>query len=142
MNEWIQILFLVLIGLLTGGLSGFLGSGGGIIIIPSPVIFLKFSQKLAQGISLAMLLPPIGLLAAYNYYKAGNVNVKAAIILIITLLIGSYISYYWKVNLPENVIKKIFAVFLIIYAVKIFIELSHHNHSNSINYKANQKSNC
>lgn len=142
MNEWIQILFLVLIGLLTGGLNGFLGTGGGIIIIPSPVIFLKFSQKLAQGISLAMLLPPFGLLAAYNYYKAGNVNVKAAIILIITLLIGSYISYYWKVNLPENVIKKIFAVFLIIYAVKIFIELSHHNHSNPINYKAHEKSNC
>jgi uncharacterized membrane protein YfcA len=122
MNDFIQILFLVLIGLVTGGLSGLLGIGGGIIVIPSLVLLLKFSQKLAQGTSLAMLLPPIGLLAAYNYYKAGYVDVKAAIILIITFVIGSYISSYWAVNLPENVIKKIFAVFLIIYAIKILME--------------------
>jgi uncharacterized membrane protein YfcA len=122
MNDFIQILVLVLIGLVTGGLSGLLGIGGGIIVIPSLVLLLKFSQKLAQGTSLAMLLPPIGLLAAYNYYKAGYVDVKAAIILIITFVIGSYISSYWAVNLPENVIKKIFAVFLIIYAIKILME--------------------
>ena len=122
MNDFIQILVLVLIGLVTGGLSGLLGIGGGIIVIPSLVLLLKFSQKLAQGTSLAMLLPLIGLLAAYNYYKAGYVDVKAAIILIITFVIGSYISSYWAVNLPENVIKKIFAVFLIIYAIKILME--------------------
>ena len=122
MNDFIQILVLVLIGLVTGGLSGLLGIGGGIIVIPSLVLLLKFSQKLAQGTSLAMLLPPIGLLAAYNYYKAGYVDVKTAIILIITFVIGSYISSYWAVNLPENVIKKIFAVFLIIYAIKILME--------------------
>jgi len=122
MNDFIQILVLVLIGLVTGGLSGLLGIGGGIIVIPSLVLLLKFSQKLAQGTSLAMLLPPIGLLAAYNYYKAGYVDVKTAIILIITFVIVSYISSYWAVNLPENVIKKIFAVFLIIYAIKILME--------------------
>jgi uncharacterized membrane protein YfcA len=122
MNEFVQVLILILIGLLTGGLSGFLGIGGGIIVIPSLVLLLNFSQKLAQGTSLAMLLPPIGLLAAYNYYKAGYVDVKAAVILIITFVIGSYISSNYAVNLPDNIIKKIFAIFLIIYALKIFLE--------------------
>ncbi|NPV11122.1 MAG: sulfite exporter TauE/SafE family protein [Ignavibacteria bacterium] len=122
MSNLIQILILVLIGLITGGLSGLLGIGGGIIVIPALVLLLNFSQKLAQGTSLAMLLPPIGLLAAYNYYKAGYVDVKSAVILITTFIIGSYISSYWAVNLPENIIKKIFAVFLIIYAVKILLE--------------------
>lgn len=122
MSNLIQILILVLIGLITGGLSGLLGIGGGIIVIPALVLLLNFSQKLAQGTSLDMLLPPIGLLAAYNYYKAGYVDVKSAVILITTFIIGSYISSYWAVNLPENIIKKIFAVFLIIYAVKILLE--------------------
>lgn len=122
MSNLTQFVLLVLIGLMTGGLSGLLGIGGGIIVIPSLVLLLNFSQKLAQGTSLAMLLPPIGLLAAYNYYKAGYVNVNAAIILIITFIIGSYFASLWAVNIPENVIKKIFAVFLIVYAVKIFLE--------------------
>ncbi len=122
MNSLTQFLILIIIGLITGGLSGLLGIGGGIIVIPSLVLLLNFSQKLAQGTSLAMLLPPIGLLAAYNYYKAGYVDVKAAAILIVTFIIGSYVASYWAVNLPENLIKKIFAVFLIIYAIKILIE--------------------
>jgi uncharacterized membrane protein YfcA len=122
MNNLIQLILLILIGLITGGLSGLLGIGGGIIVIPSLVLLLNFSQKLAQGTSLAMLLPPIGLLAAYNYYRSGYVDIKAALILIITFIIGSYISSYWAVNLPENLIKKIFAVFLIVYAVKLLSE--------------------
>jgi len=122
MINLIQLIFLILIGLITGGLSGLLGIGGGIIVIPSLVLLLNFFQKLAQGTSLAMLLPPIGLLAAYNYYRSGYVNIKAALILIITFIIGSYISSYWAVNLPENLIKKIFAVFLIVYAVKLLLE--------------------
>jgi uncharacterized membrane protein YfcA len=122
MNNLIQLILLILIGLITGGLSGLLGIGGGIIVIPSLVLLLNFSQKLAQGTSLAMLLPPIGLLAAYNYYRSGYVDIKAALILIITFIIGSYISSYWAVNFPENLIKKIFAVFLIVYAVKLLLE--------------------
>ncbi len=122
MNYTVQLILLVFIGLITGGLSGLLGIGGGIIVIPALVLLLNFSQKLAQGTSLAMLLPPIGLLAAYNYYKAGYVDIKAAIILIVTFIIGSYITSYLAVNLPESIIKKIFAMFLILYAIKILIE--------------------
>lgn len=117
-----SMIILVLTGLLAGVMSGFLGIGGGIIVIPALVYFLDFSQKQAQGTSLAMLLPPIGLLAAYNYYKAGLVDVKAAIILIIAFIIGSYFSSMIAVNLPENLIKKIFGVFLLFYAFKLFFE--------------------
>ncbi|MCX8056293.1 MAG: sulfite exporter TauE/SafE family protein [Ignavibacteria bacterium] len=117
-----EIVILVIIGLITGAVSGMLGIGGGMIVIPSLVVLLNFSQKMAQGTSLAMLLPPIGLLAAYNYYKAGYVDVKAAIILIITFVIGSYFTSKIVVTLPDQLVKKIFAAFLVVYAIKIFLE--------------------
>ncbi|WP_337867023.1 sulfite exporter TauE/SafE family protein [Ignavibacterium sp.] len=116
------IIILILTGLIAGVMSGFLGIGGGIIVIPALVYLLDFSQKQAQGTSLAMLLPPIGLLAAYNYYKAGLVEVKAAIILIIAFIVGSYFSSLIAVNLPENILKKVFGVLLLFYAFKLFFE--------------------
>jgi uncharacterized membrane protein YfcA len=117
MNE---IVILLLIGLVAGLASGVLGIGGGILVIPALVYFLNYSQKAAQGTSLGLLLPPIGLLAVLNYYQAGFVNLKAAGIMIVTFLIGSYISSKFAVNLPDTVIKKVFAVFLLFYAIKLF----------------------
>lgn len=115
-----EIIILLLIGLVAGLASGILGIGGGILVIPALVYFLNYSQKAAQGTSLGLLLPPIGLLAVLNYYNAGYVNLKAAGIMIITFLIGSYFSSKFAINLPEGVIKKVFAVFLLFYAVKLF----------------------
>lgn len=117
-----DIIILLLIGLASGMVSGVLGIGGGIIIIPALVYFLGYSQKTAQGTSLGLLLPPIGLLAVLNYYHAGFVNVKAAGLMIITFVIGSYITSKFAVTLPESMIKKIFAVFLLFYAIKLFLE--------------------
>ena len=117
-----EIFILLLIGLVAGAASGILGLGGGIIIIPGLVYFLHYTQKGAQGTSLAMLLPPIGLLAAINYYNAGYVNIKAAAFLIIAFIVGSYFSSKFAVALPEPIIKKVFAVFLLFYAVKLFVE--------------------
>lgn len=116
------IIILLLTGLLAGTLAGFLGIGGGIIVIPAMVYLLSFSQQQAQGTSLAMLLPPIGLLAMLNYYKAGFVDLKAATILIVAFIIGSYFSSKIAVELPQGIIKKIFGVFLLFYAVKLFFE--------------------
>jgi len=116
-----EILILLLIGLAAGLVSGILGIGGGIIVIPALVYFLNYSQKSAQGTSLGLLLLPIGLLAVINYYKAGYVNVKAAGIMIITFVIGSYLSSKFAVTLPENIIKKIFAAFLLFYSIKLFL---------------------
>lgn len=117
MNETI---ILLIIGLTGGLVSGVLGIGGGIVIIPMLVGFLGFTQKDAQGTSLGLLLLPIGILAVMNYYKAGHIHLKAVAIMVITFVIGSYISSLYAVNLPEGTLKKIFAVFLFLYALKLF----------------------
>jgi len=117
-----EILILLIIGLIAGVISGFLGIGGGIIIIPALVYWLGYSQHNAQGTSLGLLLPPIGLLAVINYHKGGFVNIKAAAIMCITFIIGSYISSKIAVELPETIIKKLFAVFLLFYSIKLFLE--------------------
>lgn len=117
-----EILILLFIGLLAGVISGLLGIGGGIIIIPALVYLLGYSQHNAQGTSLGLLLPPIGILAVLNYHKAGFVNIKAAAIMCITFIIGSYITSKIAVELPETIIKKMFAVFLLFYAARLFLE--------------------
>ena len=115
-----RIIIILLIGLAAGVFSGFLGIGGGIIIIPLLVGLLGFSQQQAQGTSLGLLLPPVGLLAVINYYKAGFVDIKAAGLMVITFLIGSYFASLFAVQLSDAVIKKIFAVFLLAYSMKLF----------------------
>ncbi|HPN39678.1 MAG TPA: sulfite exporter TauE/SafE family protein [Melioribacteraceae bacterium] len=117
MNE---VLTLIIIGILAGVMSGILGIGGGIIVIPALVMVLGYSQQAAQGTSLGLLLPPVGILAVINYYNKGFVNVKAVIIMAIAFLIGSYFSSKFATELPEAVLKKIFAVFLVFYAAKLF----------------------
>ena len=76
-----MVLILIVIGIITGIMAGMLGIGGAIIMIPALVFLLGISQQTAQGTSLAVMLPPIGIIAAYNYYKAGHVDIKFAIIL-------------------------------------------------------------
>ena len=117
-----EILILLFIGLLAGFMSGLIGIGGGIVIIPALVYLLGYSQQNAQGTSLGLLLLPIGILAVLNYHKAGFVNIKAAAIMCITFIIGSYITSKIAVELPETIIKKMFAVFLLFYAAKLFLE--------------------
>jgi hypothetical protein len=117
-----DITILLIIGLLAGILSGLLGIGGGIIVIPALVMLLGFSQQTAQGTSLVLLLPPIGIFAVLNYYKAGSVDFKAAGIMIITFVIGSFFSSKIAVAINQSVSKKIFAVFLISYAVKLLMD--------------------
>ncbi len=117
-----SVLILIFLGAIAGFSAGFLGIGGGVIVIPGLVYLLNYSQLEAQGTSLAMMLPPIGLFAIYNYYNAGYVNIKAALILVVAFMIASYFSSKIAVNIPEIVIKKIFAVFLLLYAAKLFIE--------------------
>lgn len=117
-----EIIVLVATGLTAGILSGFLGIGGGVIVIPALVVLLGYNQQLAQGTSLALLLPPIGILAVINYYNAGFVNLKSAGVMIITFLIGSYFSSKYAVKLDAFYIKKFFAVFLIVYAIKLLFE--------------------
>jgi uncharacterized protein len=119
MNIYI-LLLLVFIGLITGALGGVLGIGGGIIMIPALIYFAGLNQHEAIGTSLAVMLPPIGLFAAYNYYKAGHVNILYALILAIAFMVGSYFSSKIALTLPENAVRKIFSVFLLIVAIRMF----------------------
>ncbi|MCS7054149.1 MAG: sulfite exporter TauE/SafE family protein [Ignavibacterium sp.] len=116
------ILTLIFLGALAGFSAGFLGIGGGVIVIPGLVYLLKYSQLEAQGTSLAMMLPPIGLFAVYNYYNSGYVNLKAAVILIVAFMIASYFSSKIAINIQEEIVKKAFAIFLVIYAAKLFFD--------------------
>ncbi len=115
------ILILILIGLVAGVFSGMIGIGGALIIIPSLVLIFGMDQYAAQGTSLAVMLPPIGLLAAYNYYKVGAVNWKYALIISVAFFIGGYFGSKITLSIPESIIRKGFAVFLILIAVKMLI---------------------
>jgi uncharacterized membrane protein YfcA len=113
------ILIIVVLGLLTGFMAGMLGIGGGIIVIPALVMIMGFSQQSAQGTSLAMMLPPVGIFAVMNYYKAGHVDLKVAAILACVFIIGSIFGSRLAVKIPQDVLKKVFGVFLIIVAIKM-----------------------
>lgn len=116
-----MLIILVGIGLVTGIMAGIFGIGGGLIVIPALVFILGFSQHSAQGTSLAMMLPPIGLIAAINYYKAGFVNIKFALILAAAFLAGSYFGSKIAVNLPQELLKKAFGLLLLVVAIKMLI---------------------
>ena len=115
------LLILTGIGILTGALSGMLGIGGAIIMIPALVYFMGFGQQMAQGTSLAVMLPPIGIIAAYNYYKVGQVNIKYALILATFFLVGSYFGSKLALNLPQATLKKAFGILLLLIAAKMLI---------------------
>ena len=116
-----MLLLLVAIGLVTGIMAGMLGIGGAIIMIPALAFFLGFSQHMAQGTSLAVMLPPIGIIATWNYWKAGQVNLKFAIILAAAFIIGSYFGSKFALNLPQTVLKKIFGLLLLLVAAKMLL---------------------
>ena len=115
------LILLLAIGVVTGVFAGMLGIGGAIIMVPALVFILGFSQHMAQGTSLAVMLPPIGIIAAYNYWKAGEVNLKFALILAAAFIIGSYFGSKLAINIPQAVLKKIFGVLLLLVAAKMLL---------------------
>jgi uncharacterized membrane protein YfcA len=117
--DFSQILILALIGIFAGFIGGSMGVGGGIIIIPALIFFMGFSQKEAQGTSLAVLTLPVALLAAVNYYKEGYINIKFAAIMVVTFVIGSYIGSKFALSISDLSLKKIFAVLLVAIGIKM-----------------------
>ena len=114
-----HLIILILIGIVSGILAGVFGIGGAIIVIPALVFILGLSQHEAQGTSLAFMLPPVGILATWNYWKAGHVNWKIALILSLTFVVGAYFGSQFSVNIPDRTLRKIFGVLLFIMAVKM-----------------------
>lgn len=113
------ILLLLLVGLLAGTLSGLVGLGGGIIIVPALVYILSFSQHQAQGTSLGVLLLPVGILAVINYYNKGYIDIRVVAIISIAFIIGGWLGSKMAISLSQETVKKIFAVVLFYTAFKM-----------------------
>ena len=112
-------IILIFIGILAGFLSGVVGVGGGLIIIPLLIILLGFSQHEAQGTSLALMLPPIGILAAINYHKSGFVKWEYAMIIAITFIIGGYFGSKYAITLRPEIVRRVFGIVMLIGALKM-----------------------
>ena len=110
---------LVVIGLLAGVLSGFVGVGGGLLMIPLLMLFLGLSQFEAQGTALVAMLPPIGILAAMNYFKSGYVKWEYAVVIALTFVIGGYFGSKMSLSLNPTTVRKIFGVVMFSAAIKL-----------------------
>jgi len=114
-----NMILYISLGLLAGFLSGLIGIGGGTIVIPVLVIFLGFSQKMAQGTTLALLVPPIGILAAWTYYKEGYVNFPAAAFICLGFVFGGLFGAKLANYLSSQTLEKVFGIALLIISLKM-----------------------
>ncbi|MDP4263802.1 MAG: sulfite exporter TauE/SafE family protein [Bacteroidota bacterium] len=114
-----SITLLVVVGLAAGILSGLVGVGGGIIIVPALVFFLGFSQLQAQGTSLGLLLLPVGIFAVINYYKSGYIDLKVVGVMCLAFVAGGWIGSKLALRLDQETVKKIFAIVLFYTAFRL-----------------------
>lgn len=114
-----NILILIIIGFAAGILSGLFGVGGGLIIVPALVFFIGMSQHEAQGTSLGLMLLPIGILAAWNYFKTGNLDVKAGLVIAGAFVLGGFFGSKLALGLQEVMLKRIFGAFMMLVAIKL-----------------------
>ena len=112
-------IILIVIGLLAGILSGFVGVGGGILMIPLLMLLLGLSQFEAQGTALTAMLPPIGILAAMNYFKSGYVKWEYAVVIVLTFVIGGYFGSKMSLSLNPTTVRKVFGVVMFFAAIKL-----------------------
>jgi len=114
-----NVFYYLLLGLVAGTFSGLIGIGGAIIIIPAMVLLFGLSQHTAQGTTLALMVPPIGLLAAWIYYKQGFVDFKIAGLVCLGFFFGGLAGAKFATEIPDDVLRKIFGVILLIASLKM-----------------------
>lgn len=117
--QFTPLFIIIIIGLLAGVLSGLVGVGGGIVMVPLFVYMLGYSQHHAQGLSLAVMLPPVTLLAVINYNKTEQIDWKLAALTAVIFIIGSYFGSKIALNIDQVKLKKIFGFVMLIAALKI-----------------------
>ena len=129
---------LLFIGLFAGIASGYVGIGGGIIIIPSLIYFLGLGQHQAQGVSLALMLPPIGVLAFYKYFQSGSFNLEIegqivenklliyALIMAVFFVIGGWLGAKWSLKTPVHIVKLVFGSFMLYASLKMILSGINH----------------
>ncbi len=120
-----NFIIIALIGSVAGMLSGLLGLGGAIIIIPALAMFLGFSQQMAQGTALMMMVLPVGALAAFQYYQKGYVDIKVALIMAVFFFAGGFLGAKFATQIPQDILKKIFAILLVVIAIKMWFFEKH-----------------
>jgi len=116
-----QLLYLLGIGLTAGVFAGMFGIGGGLIIVPALLFFMKMKEFEAIGTSLAALIPPVGLLGAYEYYANGYINIKYALLIAVGLFVGAYFGARIVIGLPPLVVRRIYGTFLLVIAVRMLV---------------------
>ena len=114
-----SIIALLIVGIIAGSLSGLVGVGGGVIIVPALAYFLGMTQHQAQGTTLFMFVLPIGILGVLNYYKGGNVDIKAALIISSTFVVGNYFGSKYALQLDQLTLKRIFGAILLLLSSKL-----------------------
>ena len=117
----IRLAGFVLLGLAVGGLSGMVGLGGGVFLIPA-LVLVGFTQHQAVGTALAAMVPPVTLAAAAEYYRQGYINLKIALLLAVTIAIGSWATAHFAYRLPEIWLQRLFGVALLIIAVRFLVK--------------------
>ena len=115
----IHFVALIGLGIVAGLTSGMIGIGGGIIIVPVLVFFFGFSQQLAQGTTLALMVPPLGALAAWTYYQKGYVDLKTAGLICLGFLVGSVLGADLAIRLPTEVLTRTFGVIMVAIGLKM-----------------------
>ncbi len=116
-----SVILYVLIGATAGVLSGLLGVGGGIIIVPALVLIIGLTQQEAQGTSLILLTAPLGLLAAWTYYQSGYADLKLAALLGVGFFFGAFVGARIATNLPSIVLQRVFAIALLLIAIWLLV---------------------
>lgn len=116
-----DVLLYVVLGLAAGILSGLLGIGGGILIVPALVLVFGLTQHMAQGTTLALMVPPIGLLAAWTYHKHGNVDIRIAALVCLGFFFGGLLGAKCATCINAALLKKLFGVALLITALKMIL---------------------
>ena len=118
-----NIALYLLLGLVAGIFSGLIGIGGGVIIVPALVILFGLSQHQAQGTTLALLVPPIGFLAAWTYYKQGYVDLKIAAFICLGFFLGGLIGARLATGLSNAALERVFGIALLLISLKmIFVK--------------------
>ena len=116
-----NVFFYLLLGLIAGTFSGLIGIGGAIIIIPSLVLLFGLSQHTAQGTTLALMIPPIGLLAAWTYYKQDFVDFKIAGLICVGFFFGGLIGARFATDIPDQLLRKIFGIVLLLASLRMIL---------------------
>ena len=113
------ILIIIMVGIAAGMLGGLVGVGGGIIIVPALIYFLGMDQKTAQGTSLGLIMLPVGILGVLQYYKQGHVDFRVVGVLAIGFFVGSFFGSKIALSLPQETVKRVFAILMILIAIKL-----------------------